>query len=214
VAEGEIGGRAMWAWALVAPPLIVASAFAATGNDAAARATSVSACFLAGVGLFPVVFALGRRSSWVFALAIVAATCGGVFLAARGSASADAGAAVTWVAIAFAIFAGIVSPLLALGWRAAAAAAWLALAATSCGAIYGSAASQQLLAFNPLARILWHGLRFDWLRSANMYPRFGTTFYAYPERSQGILAAVLVGMAGTVTALLIAVGKRRVVVQR
>jgi hypothetical protein len=199
---------------------IAAAAFASPADGSAARATCVAAAFLAGFGLFPAIFAWSHKAAWVLGIAVVAVTCGGVALAVgAGGGTIDRGSAVAWVLISFLSLAGLVSPLLALGWRATAAVAWIGIATAACGAVYlaGSelaSVPQPLLVFNPVVRILWHGLGFDWLRSANMYPRIGTVFYSYPERSEGILASLVAGGAGAVAALLVSIARRRPAAQR
>lgn len=216
--ETDGRARALWAPLMLVP--IAAAAFAAPEAGSAARATCVAAAFLAGFGLFPAVFAWGARGGWILGIAVVAVTCGGVAFAARGGgATVDAGSAVTWVLISFASLAGLVSPLLVLGWRVTAVVAWLGIATAACGALAlagteRASVPEPLLVFNPVVRILWHGLGFDWLRSANMYPRIGTVFYSYPERSEGILASLGAGGAGAVAALLLSMVRRRPAAQR
>lgn len=198
---------------LLAPLVVIAAAFAAGGDTPSARATAVGAPILAGLGLFPLVFALSRRTGFLVGVLVVVATGVGIALAAWGGPHADLEAAIGWVILTFGCLLGLVSPLLVVGWRATAAAAWLLVSALACGGILlvekGQAIPESVLRYNPLVRALYHGLGFDWLRSANMYPRVGTVFYAYPERASGILVAVGVAALGLVIAGIMALARRR-----
>ena len=71
---------------VLAPLLVVASAFVAAGDSPSARATAVGAPILAGLGVFPLVFALSRRSGFFLGIAILVATGVGVALGAGGRA--------------------------------------------------------------------------------------------------------------------------------
>jgi hypothetical protein len=199
--------------ALVAPVLVMVAGFAAGGEGPSARATAVGAPILAGLGLFPLVFALSRRTAFLVGVLVAVGTGIGIAVAAWGGPRADLEAAIGWVILTFVCLLGIVAPLLVLGWRATAAAAWLILAALSCGGILlverGQSIPQAVLEYNPLVRALYHGLGYDWLRSANMYPRVGTVFYAYPERATGILVTVGVAALGLVIAGIMTLARRR-----
>jgi hypothetical protein len=197
----------------LAPVLVVASAFAVAGDGPSARAAAVGAPIVAGLGLFPVVFALSRRAGFLLGVLIVVATGAGIALAARAHDAPDLEAALGWVALTFACILGVVSPFLVLRWRATAGVAWLLIAAVACGGILlverGESVPPALLAFNPLVRVLYHGLGFDWLRSANLYPRVGSVFYAYPERSAGIPVAAGAAALGLVIAAMMAFVRRK-----
>lgn len=199
--------------ALLAPLLVAAAGFAAGGEGPSARATAVGAPILAGLGLFPLIFALSRRNAFLVGVLVVTGAGVGMAVAAWGGPRADLEAAIGWVVLTFGCLLGLVAPLLVLGWRATAAAVWLLLATLACGGILlverGQAIPEAVLQYNPLVRALFHGLRFDWLRSANMYPRVGTVFYAYPERASGILVAVGVAALGLVIAGIMALARRR-----
>jgi hypothetical protein len=205
--RGLLGGVALLA-------LVVAAGFIPAGDGSAAAATRVGAPLVAGLGLLPVAFAATKGRGFGLALAIVAATCGGVALAARLSRpDAELSTLIAWVLIAFAAIAGIVAPLLVLGWRATAAVVWLCVAALSCGSILVArgmtdSVPQPILDYNPLVRIFWHGLGFDWLHSGNVYPKIGTLYYRYPERSDGILVALVVAAGGAVAGAVIALTRR------
>jgi hypothetical protein len=203
----------------LAPALVIAAVFVPAGDGPAATAARVAAPFLAGLGLFPAAFAARGRSGWLLGIATLAATATGVVLGARLSgAAADVSTLVGWVLIAFATLLGIVAPLLAVSYRATAGAVWLALSALTCGSVLVAlreitAVPQAVLDFNPIVRILWHGLAYDWLHAANLYPRIGTIYYRYPDRGDGVLAAVTVGLCGAAAAFLIAFLRRRRVIE-
>jgi hypothetical protein len=102
---------------------------------------------------------------------------------------------------------------LGLGWRAAAACVWLAGSAVCCGSpllARGAAESvpKPVLVYNPLVRIFWHGLEYDWLHAANLYPKIGTLYYRYPDRSEGVLAAIVVAVCGVIAGAAIAFARR------
>jgi hypothetical protein len=200
--------------------LVLAATVVPVGEGPAAGAIRVAAPFIAGLGLLPVAFAATRGRAWTLGLAIVAATCGGVLLGTWISKShADRGTLVAWVLISFGTLFGLVAPLLVLGWRATAAAAWIGLAAVACGSLLLArsgleAIPEPLLNYNPIVRMFWHGLSFDWLHAANMYPKVGTIYYRYPERSDGILVTLLAGVCGLAASALIAFSRRHRMVQR
>jgi hypothetical protein len=184
------------------PLIVLAAAFIPAGEGPSATAARVAAPLLAGLGLLPVAFALRARRGWALGATIAAATGVGVVLGAVLARSpADVATLVAWVLITFLTLLGLVTPLLAIGCRGAAAVTWLLVAALSCGSLLLArgglvAIPQPLLDFNPIVRIFWHGLSFDWLHAANVYPRIGTIYYRYPDRSDGILVALVIGAIG------------------
>ena len=199
---------------------IAAAAFASPADGSAARATCVAAAFLAGFGLFPAVFAWGVRGAWILGIAVVAATCGAVVARrarrrrdGRRRLRGDMGADLVRVARRTREPAARARLARDRGRRVARDRRGRVRRAALAGSERGSV-PEPLLVFNPVVRILWHGLGFDWLRSANMYPRIGTVFYSYPERSEGILASLVAGGAGAVAALLLSMVRRRPAAQR
>jgi hypothetical protein len=197
------------------PALVFGASFLVPGEGSAAKAAAVGAPLLAGLGLFPLVFALKPGPAWALGVAVVLAAGGGVLVAAALRAGdADLQTAVAWVGLTFVCLTGLVSPLLVTGWRAAAAAVWLAAAGVSCGGLLLlperlSVIPSAALTFNPLVRVLRHGLGYDWLHAANLYPRVGTIYYSYPDRTEGVLVAAGVGAAGAGIAAMIAIARRR-----
>lgn len=214
-------GQASLHWVLAALVLllIAAAGFATSADGPAAVATRVAAPLLVGLGFFPVAFALSAGRGSALGVATVAATCGGVVLAVRAShTAADLPTTIAWVPITFGCLLGIVAPLLMLGWRASAAAVWLIVAALACGSLVLARGDlsdpEPLLVFNPVVRIMIHGLGFDWLHAANMYPRVGTHHYTYPARSAGILTAALISASGLAIGGIIALARRRTAGER
>jgi hypothetical protein len=191
----------------VVPALTIGAAFVPEGNSPAAVAARVAAPILVALGLAPVGFSMSRSAGSALFLAAAGAACVGVSLAIRGAGpGADRAAACGWTVLTFAAYLGVVAPLLALDFRGAATALWLLLAALSCGSLafvetQGGAIPSAFLEYNPLVRIFRHGLSFDWLHAANLYPRVGTSYYRYPERADGILPVCCVALVGVLSAL-------------
>jgi hypothetical protein len=206
---------AKWLLALLVPILVAASGFASLEMGRAAGVTRTVLPLVVGLGCFPIAFALRRGRGAILGIAIVAASCGGSIVAALATRTAtNYPTLVAWIVIAFAGFLGIVSPFLALGWRATAAVVWLGLAAVSCGSLAlvepgASFIPEALLTFNPLIRVMRHALAdYDWLHSANVYRRVGTLYYAYPDRTDGVVVSVISAGAGFMIAGMIALLRR------
>lgn len=217
--ESETVQIPRWTLAAIILILIAASGFVTASEGQAAAATRIAAPLLVGLGFFPVAFALSAGRGSALGTAIVITTCCGMFLAIRGSqTAADLPTTVAWATITFGCLLGIVSPLLALGWRATAAAAWLIVAAIACGSLLFARGdlqdSEPILVFNPLVRVMSHGLGFDWLHAGGLYPRVGTHHYTYPDRTAGVLIAALMSGGGLVISGIIALTRRRPVTPR
>jgi hypothetical protein len=207
---------AKWLLALLVPVLVAASGFASFEDGRAAGVTRTVLPLVVGLGCFPIAFAMSPGRGSLFGIAIVAATCAGSIFASIATRTATNYATLAgWIGIAFVGFLGLVCPLLALGWRAAAAVLWLGGAAAACGslALVDSGADSvpaPLLAFNPIVRVMRHALsEYDWLHAANLYRKVGTLYYSYPGRTDGVLQTAMVAGAGFVIAGIIAFTRRR-----
>jgi hypothetical protein len=210
VTDGS-ASRGAWLLAALVPLLVVPAGFASVEAGHGAGATRVMMPVVAGLGLFPVAFAF-RRGGAMLGAAVVAATCGGSVLAAAASRTpADHAALVACILGAFTVLSGLVAPILALGWQATAAVAWLATAAAACGLVVlvpAGAIPQELLVYNPLVRTMKHGLGYNWLHAANMYPRPGGLPYGALEPGDGVLVSGIVAASGLVIAGIIAWARR------
>lgn len=206
---------AKWMLFVLVPGAVLASPLVVSGAGRSAEVASIMAPMIAGLGFFPTAFALPSRPGWALAAATVCAACAGIVLAVRLSdGPADLPSLVGWAVIAFGVLCGLTAPLLVLGWRAAAAFVWLATSAAACGSVMivapgGGTIPEPALLLNPLIRMMRHGLDFDWLHAANVYPRVGTLYYNYPGRSDGIIAAVATGAGGLAISAVIAGIRRR-----
>jgi hypothetical protein len=202
------------------PAMVLGAALLPSGEGRPGAAAHLVAPFLAGLGLFPVVFTMSGRRAFLLAGIIVAATIAGEVLGSIVSgAGADLATVTAWVLITFACLGGLITPLVALGYRGTAASVWLIGGALLCGSVFlvpgvGGEVPQAALNYNPIVRILKHGLGYDWLHAANLYPRIGTLYYSYPERSDGIMIALAAGAAGAAVGSAIAFSRRRRVVSQ
>lgn len=204
-----------WLLALLVPALVAASGFASLEEGRAAGVTRTVLPLVAGLGCFPIAFSMSPGRGAVLGIGIVAATCGGSIVAALATrTAANYPTLVAWIVISFVAFLGLVSPLLALRWRAAAAVIWLAGAAASCGSLAlvekdRAYVPEPLLVFNPLIRVMRHALAdYDWLHAANVYQSVGTLYYAYPERTDGVIVSAISAGAGFMIAGMIALVRR------